>query len=291
VIARVSAIAPRPAELAAVRQRHPRVLAPSLAARAQGVAPGVLVLGAFGAGLWWADASPARLWAGLGKLGWLLPHMLPPSHGGWLGDFLWALLESIAMALLGTLVAAVAAVPLGVVGARNIVGAWVLHVLSRRLFDGLRGVDALIWGLIFVSVVGLGPFAGVLAIAMADLGTFAKLFAEAVEHVDAGSVEGVRAAGARPILVFRFGVLPQVLPIWLSTVLYYFESNVRSATILGVVGAGGIGHQLSDRIRVNDWDQVAFIILLILGAIALIDSLSGMVRRQALGETGARRLV
>jgi phosphonate transport system permease protein len=291
VIPSFSATAPHPAELAAVRHRHPRVLAPSLAARARGVAPGALVLGALGAGLWWADANPIRLGAGLGKLGWLLPHMLPPSHGGWLGDFVWALLESVAMALLGTLAAALAAVPLGVVGARNVVATWVLHVLSRRVFDGLRGVDALIWGLIFVSVVGLGPFAGVLAIAMADLGTFAKLFAEAVEHVDPRSVEGVRAVGARSILVLRFAVLPQVLPVWLSTVLYYFESNVRSATILGVVGAGGIGHQLSDRIRVNNWDEVAFIILLILGTVAVIDAISGVVRRQVLGEAGARRLV
>ncbi len=280
-----------PAELAALRARHPAVLAPSLATRARGWGAWAALAAALLAGLWWSDATPARLWAGLGKLGWLVPHMLPPSHGGWLGDFLWALLESVAMALLGTLAAAVAAVPLGFLGARNVVGAWVLHVLSRRLFDGLRGVDALIWALIFVSVVGLGPFAGVLAIAMADLGTFAKLFAEAVEYVDDRPVEGVRATGAGALQVLRFAVLPQVLPVWLSTVLYYFESNVRSATILGVVGAGGIGHQLSDRIRVNDWDQVAFIVLLILGAVALIDALSRAVRRQALGEARAPRFV
>lgn len=194
------------------------------------------------------------------------------------------------MALLGTLAAAVAAVPLGFVGARNVVGAWVLHVLSRRIFDGLRGVDALIWALIFVSVVGLGPFAGVLALAMADVGTFAKLFAEAVEHVDGRPVEGVRATGASRVQVLRFAVLPQVLSVWLSTVLYYFESNVRSATILGVVGAGGIGHQLSDRIRVNDWDQVAFIVLLILAAVAVIDVISRAIRRRGLGEAAGHRM-
>jgi phosphonate transport system permease protein len=222
------------------------------------------------------DATPTRLLSGLGRLGWLVPHTLPPSHGGWLGEFLWALLESVAMALLGTLAAAVAAVPLGFLGARTVVGSWIVHVLARRVFDGLRGVDALIWALIFVGVVGLGPFAGVLALAMADVGTFAKLFAEAVEHVDRRLVEAV---------------LPQVLPVWLSTILYYFEPNVRSATIRGVVGAGGIGHQLSDRIRVNAWDQVAFIVGLILVAVAVIDALSRALRRGALGEAGARRAV
>jgi phosphonate transport system permease protein len=291
----VSALSPAPlsgsAAIAAASLRHPELVRPSFGTRARAIAPWGLLAVGLGAGLWWVDATPSRLLSGLGRLGWLVPHMLPPSHGGWLGEFLWALLESVAMALLGTLAAAVAAVPLGFLGARTVVGSWILHVLARRVFDGLRGVDALIWALIFVGVVGLGPFAGVLALAMADVGTFAKLFAEAVEHVDRRPVEGVRATGATAVQVLRFAVLPQVLPVWLSTVLYYFESNVRSATILGVVGAGGIGHQLSDRIRVNAWDQVAFIVVLILATVAVIDALSRALRRGVLGEAGARRAV
>jgi phosphonate transport system permease protein len=154
----------------------------------------------------------------------------------------------------------------------------VFHFGLRRCFDGLRGIDALIWALAFIHVVGLGPFAGIMAIAVTDAGTLAKLFAEAVENVDRKPVEGVRATGARSIQVARFGILPQVLPVFLSQTLYYFESNTRSATILGVVGAGGIGLQLSDRIRVNDWQEAAFIILLILITVSLIDFLSGHVR-------------
>jgi phosphonate transport system permease protein len=135
----------------------------------------------------------------------------------------------------------------------------------------------------FVNVVGLGPFAGVMALAVSETGTLAKLFAEAVEAADRGPVDGVRAAGASRLLVVRFGMLPQVLPVMLSNALYYFESNTRSATILGVVGAGGIGLQLSDRIRVNNWDEVGFIVLLILGTVTLIDLLSRAVRLRLIG--------
>jgi phosphonate transport system permease protein len=238
--------------------------------------------------LWWTDFSPARIWAGLAKLGWLVGFMFPPSHGGWLGDFAWGLIETLAIALLGTLAAALLALPLGFLGARSMVASMLVHFSLRRLFDGLRGVDALIWALIFVSVVGLGPFAGVLAIVMSDLGVFAKLFAEAVENIERRQVEGVRATGATAAQVARFGMLPQVLPIFLSSVLYYFESNVRHATILGVVGAGGIGHQLSDRIRINDWNQVSFIIIMILVTVALIDWLSKNVRLRIVGKADYR---
>ena len=134
----------------------------------------------------------------------------------------------------------------------------------RRFFDFIRGIDSLILALIFITVVGLGPFAGVLAIAVSDMGVLAKLFAEAIENVEKDQVEGVRATGAKPVQVMRFGILPQVFPVMLSNALYYFESNTRSATILGVVGAGGIGTQLTDRIRINNWDEVCFIVLMIL---------------------------
>jgi phosphonate transport system permease protein len=138
----------------------------------------------------------------------------------------------------------------------------------------------------FVNVVGLGPFAGVMALAIAETGTLAKLFAEAVENVPRGPVDGVRAAGAGRVQVVRFAMLPQVLPVMLSNALYYFESNTRQATILGVVGAGGIGLQLTDRIRVNNWDEVGFIVLLILGTVTLIDLFSRTVRLRLIGPPG-----
>src|SRR5262249_54923065 len=145
-------------------------------------------------------------------------------------------------------------------------------------FDGIRGVDALIWALMFVNVVGLGPFAGVMAIAVSDTGTLAKLFAEAIEHSDRRQIEGVRATGANRLQIVRFAMLPQVFPVLLSHALYYLESNTRSATILGVVGAGGIGLHLADRIRVNNWDEVSFILIMILVTVTGIDLVSKVIR-------------
>ncbi|MBR0673798.1 phosphonate ABC transporter, permease protein PhnE [Neoroseomonas soli] len=230
------------------------------------------------AGLWRIDASPERIWNGLSRLGWLFALMWPPSPGGALPDLLKGLAESLAMAFLGTLIAAVAAVPLALLGAGNVVGSTLLRFSVRRLYDGLRGIDTLIWALIFVSAVGMGPFAGILALAVPDTGMLAKLFSEALEGADRRQVEAVRAAGAGRSLAVRIGLLPQVAPVMLSQVLYTFESNTRSATILGVVGAGGIGLALSDRIRINNWDEAAFIVLMILAMVAVIDLLSRAIR-------------
>jgi phosphonate transport system permease protein len=228
--------------------------------------------------LWRVDASPARLWEGLSRLGWLLALMWPPSPGGDLPGLLEGLAQSLAMAFLGTVLAASVALPLSLLGAGNVVGSALLRFSARRLYDGLRGVDTLIWALIFVSAVGMGPFAGILALMVPDIGTFAKLFSEALESADRRQVEAVRAAGAGRLLAVRLGLLPQVAPVMLSQMLYTFESNTRSATILGVVGAGGIGLALSDRIRINNWDEAAFIILLILAAVAVIDLASRTLR-------------
>jgi len=151
------------------------------------------------------------------------------------------------------------------------------------VFDLGRGMDSLIWALAFVRAVGLGPLAGVLAIAAAEIVVLAKIFAEAIENADARQTEAVTAAGGRRILAIRFGILPQVFPVMLAQYLYQIESNTRSASILGVVGAGGIGLQIAERIRVRYWDEVAFIILLILATVAAIDALSAWVRRRLIG--------
>ena len=218
------------------------------------------------------------IWHGVDKVGTVVAFMLPPAHNGWLGEFLYAILETVCMAFLGTLIATLVSIPLGFMGAKNVVSNLLFHFSFRRIFDGIRGVDALIWALVFVNVVGLGPFAGIMAIAVSDIGTLSKLFAEAIENIDRKQVEGVHASGASRIQTIRFAIFPQIFPVILSNALYYFESNIRSATILGVVGAGGIGLQLSDRIRVNNWDEAAFIILLILGTVGIIDTLSKEIR-------------
>ena len=278
-------------DIAVLRGAMPRAFGASPAARL-GLAVGWVAFTALiTVCLWRLDASPQRLWQGLGKLGWLVPLMVPPTHGGWLGEFSYAMLETLAMAFLGTCFASLAAIPLGFLGATNVVPQVVWHFGLRRCFDSIRGVDALIWALMFVNVVGLGPFAGVMAIAVSDTGTLAKLFAEAIENVDRRQLEGVRATGANRLQLMRFAIFPQVFPVMLSHVLYYFESNTRSATILGVVGAGGIGLHLADRIRVNNWDEVSFLLLMILMVVTGIDWLSKTIRLRFIqaGTSVARR--
>ncbi|WP_439549795.1 phosphonate ABC transporter, permease protein PhnE [Falsiroseomonas sp.] len=229
-------------------------------------------------GLWRIDASPARIWEGFGKLGWLLTLMWPPSPGGALAELLHSLAETVAMAFFGTLLAVLVALPLCFLGAGNVVTSTLMRFTVRRSYDGLRGIDSLVWALIFVSAVGMGPFAGILALAVPDIGLLAKVFSEALESADRRQVEGVRASGGSRLHAIRFGLIPQVAPLMLSQTLYTFESNTRSATILGVVGAGGIGLALGDRIRLNNWDEAAFIVLLILVTVAVIDGASRWLR-------------
>jgi phosphonate transport system permease protein len=274
--------------LAALIAREPRLLGPSRGQRAVTMAAWTLFGAALLAAAWRTGfLDLARIANGIGRLGWLFGFMFPPAHHGWLAEFLDGLGETLAMAFFGTLLAFVIALPLGFLAARNVIGQFLAHFTLRRGLDGLRGVDTLIWALIFVNVVGLGPFAGLLAIAMADIGTLAKLFAEAIENVDRRQIDGVRSTGGGRLQVLRYGIVPQVLPIVISNVLYFFESNTRSATILGVVGAGGIGQLLSDRIRVNDWDEAAFIILMILATVAVIDLISGWLRARVIGGRGS----
>jgi len=265
-------------EIAAWRGAVPGAFGRPLVERLGTVAGWAAFVGAIVFCLWRMDFTPQRLWQGCWKLGWLLHLMFPPWHGGWLWEFSYAMLQTLAMAFLGTLLASLAAVPVGFLGARNVVSQPVFHFGLRRSIDAIRGVDTLIWALMFINAVGLGPFAGVLAIAISDSGTLAKLFAEAIENVDRQQIDGVRASGANRLQIMRFGILPQVLPVMLSHVLYYFESNTRSATILGVVGAGGIGLQLADRIRVQNWDEVGFILMLILVTVTGIDWFSKVIR-------------
>jgi phosphonate transport system permease protein len=215
---------------------------------------------------------------GITKLYGVVAFMLPPAARGRFFDFLRAIFETLGMAFIGTLLATLMAVPMGLLGSKNVVANPLFHFPLRRVYDFIRGIDALIWALVWINVVGLGPFAGILAIACSVSGELAKLFSEAIENVDPKPVEGVRASGASNLQIIRYAIMPQVLPVILSTSLYYFESNTRSATILGIVGAGGIGLALADRIRVLAWDQASLIIIMILVTVYLIDTLSNRIR-------------
>ncbi len=230
------------------------------------------------------DISPGRIWAGLGQLGTIAGLMLPPSAGGHWALYLDALGQTLSIACLGTVLAAVLALPAGFLAARNVVANRILHILARRILDGMRSVDTLIWALIWINVVGLGPFAGALAIATSDFASLAKLMSEAIEAADRRQVEGVVASGGGPLQTIRYGILPQIMPVFISQVLYYFESNTRSATIIGIVGAGGIGLHLFEAIRVLEWQQVSFLVLLILVAVAIIDAVSRRLRLTIIGQ-------
>lgn len=277
------------AAVPAARERHPEVFA-AASRRHQRLLLAFAVLLAYLAwSCWLFGITPARLFGGLDKMGIVLRQMLVwKDMASWdYAGILEGLGQTLAMAFLGTLVAALLAVPLGFLGARNVNGVALLRWPVRRLFDVLRGIDSLVWALVFVRAVGLGPLAGVLAIMTSDTGTLGKLYAEAVENVDRKPMEGVRATGAGPLQELRYGALPQVFPVFLSQALYFFESNTRSATVLGVVGAGGIGLQLSERIRVQYWDQACFIIVLILVTVAVIDFLSRKIRERFIGTSNA----
>lgn len=232
------------------------------------------------------NMTPMRLWDGMRRFGDVLSFMFPPYIWKSWEEFsaiLYALLETVSMGFLGTAIAAIIALPVSLLGAKNINRMKWPHFFARRGFDLLRSFETIILALIFIRAFGLGPLAGVLAIAFSDLGSFAKLFSEAIENTSKREVDGVIASGASHSQAVRFGVLPQVMPVILSIVLYNFESNVRSSTILGIVGAGGIGYILSNRIQIYRWDEVWSIIFLIVFMVYAIDWLSGRVRARLIG--------
>jgi phosphonate transport system permease protein len=264
---------------ARLAEAYPDIIRPPFSKRMPAVTTAVALVGLFLFGMVWLGFSLEKLVTGISRLGVIIGLMFPPSPGGLLHLYLKGLSETLAIAFLGTLLAAVIAFPLAFIAAKNVVGQRIVHFLSRRTFDTIRGVDTLIWALIFINVVGLGPFAGILAVAMSDIGSFGKLFSEAIETADTKSIDGVTSAFHQ----IRFGIVPQVLPVILSQVLYYFESNTRSATVIGIVGAGGIGLYLSNEINQQNWDHVAFLIIMVLITVAIIDFISARLRFALIG--------
>jgi phosphonate transport system permease protein len=265
-------------DLADLTRRYPAIMTPSPRGKIIAVISvlGALALLVFSA--WWLELRFDRVLTGISQLGLFSWLMVPPSAGGHALLYFKALGETLAIALLGTLIGAILAFPFGLLAAANVIPSWIFRFGLRRSMDTLRSVDTLVWALIWINVVGLGPFAGVLAIASSDFGAFGKLFAETLEGASGKGAEGIRSTGGTRLQELRFGLLPEVLPVMLGTVLYYFESNTRSATIIGIVGAGGIGLHLYEEIRTVEWQHVSFIIVLILVTVAIIDFISSKLR-------------
>ncbi len=201
----------------------------------------------------------------------------PPDFKDW-KLYVKEMLVTIQIAIWGTLLAIVFAVPFGLLSSSNIVKPWVYQPV-RRLMDAFRAINEMVFALLFIVAVGLGPFAGVMALFVHTTGSLAKLFSEAVEAGDRRPVEGIRVTGSHPIAEIIFGIIPQVLPLWVSYILYRFESNVRSASVVGMVGAGGIGVVLFEVIRGFEYQQTCAVLIILVVAVSIIDVISSYLRR------------
>lgn len=229
-----------------------------------------------------AQLSWGELASGLPQIGDFLGRSLPPDLS--ILPSLWRpALETLQIALWGTLLGIVGAVPLGFLAARNLHGNRWLYQGTRQLLNVIRSINELILALVFVSAVGLGPFPGVLALALHGVGMLGKFFAESIEEIDHGPIEALQATGARPLQVIVFGVLPQVITAWIAVVLYRFEVNLRSATVLGMVGAGGLGFELVSSLKLFKYQETATCILLITLMVVLADLLSRRLRQAIQG--------
>ncbi len=205
-------------------------------------------------------------------------------------DVAWAIGETILMAFLGTVGGALIALPLAFLAASNMTPARAPRFAMRRIFDFVRGVDALIWTIVLARAFGPGPLTGALAILITDTGAFGKTFSEALENIDEKQVEGIRSTGANALQRARFGVIPQVTPVLLSQILYAFESNTRSATVIGAIVGGGIGLLLTQAIITQkDWEEVAYYMVLIVLMVIAMDTLSGWLRRRLIKGDAAGR--
>ncbi|MBI3512711.1 MAG: phosphonate ABC transporter, permease protein PhnE [Proteobacteria bacterium] len=226
-----------------------------------------------------AQVDPARLWSGLPRLAHWAAKAWPPDVSE-LDRLLLRAGETLAMATIGTTFAALLAVPLCIVAARNTTPSRLLYAPTRWLLDSLRGVDSFVFALIFVAAVGLGPFAGVLGVALHSAGSIAKLWSEAIESAAPEPLDAVRMTGAQRLKIISYALLPDVMPSLASVALYMWEFNVRSSTVLGVVGAGGIGQELKNSVDLLLFPRLFTILLIILVMVTMIDQLSAWLRRR-----------
>lgn len=238
----------------------------------------VVVLGVFAHK---AQLDPQKLVAGLPRVASWVPAMFPPDVRE-LGEVLDRAFETLAMATIGTLLALVGAFPLAFLGARNTTPHPVVYRAVRLLFNVSRGTEMLVFALIFTAAIGFGPFTGVLAIAFHMMGAIGKTFAEAIEPADRAAMEAVALTGASRLKVYRYALLPDVAPNLIAALLYMWEYTVRSSTILGIVGAGGIGQTLKDTIDLLDFPRMLTVLSVILGMVWGIDTLSDLLRRRVL---------
>lgn len=242
---------------------------------------GIVVFAAIMVWAWrGSEIAPWALVTGLGNSADLASSFFPPNFHEW-RYYLEEMVVTVQIALWGSFLAVVCAIPLGLLAASNI-APWWIHQPVRRFLDCARAIHEMVFALLFIVAVGLGPFAGVLAIWVHTTGILGKLFSECVEAIDPRPVEGIRATGANRFEEVVYGVVPQVLPMWASYTLYRFESNVRAATILGIVGAGGIGMPLYEGIRGFAYPETCAVLIVIVTTVVVIDLISAQIRKLAI---------
>jgi phosphonate transport system permease protein len=224
-----------------------------------------------------ADMRPMDLVRDSSNMAQFAADFFPPSFTNW-RFYVEEMVVTLQIAVWGTALAVISAIPLGLLASSNIVPWWVFQPV-RRVLDAFRAINEMVFAMLFVVAVGLGPFAGVLALWIHTAGTLAKLFSEAVEAIDPQPVEGIRSTGASALHEIVYGVIPQVMPLWVSYTLYRFEANVRSASVVGMVGAGGIGVVLWEIIRGFQYAETAAVILIIIVTVSLIDLISARIRK------------
>jgi phosphonate transport system permease protein len=238
----------------------------------------LLLLLVYGFSLYFIDFDLGRLWDGLPRLAHWAAKAWPPDTSD-LAVLIERAIETVAMAVVGTTIGVVIAMPCCILAAQNITPSGLLYTPMRWFLNALRGIDSFIFALLFVAAVGLGPFAGVLGIGLHSAGTIAKLWSEAIEAVEPGPLEAAALTGANRLKVISYALLPDVLPNLTSITLYVWEFNVRSSTVLGVVGAGGIGQELKNSVDLLDFARLFTIILIILAMVTMIDQFSARLRR------------
>ncbi len=227
----------------------------------------------------WAQVDLVRLLAGIPRMGHWLAQAWPPALHE-LPIFIERMGETVAIAFLGTLAAATLAVPVAFLAARGTTPLPWLRLPLRWWLNAVRGIDSFVFALVLVAAVGLGPFAGLLGVALHTWGSAAKLFADQIETMPQENVQALEVGGAGRLLAFRFAMVPELLPSWASITLYLFEFNVRASTVLGVVGAGGIGQELKSSMDLLDFARLATIIAVILVAVTVIDAAAAWMRRR-----------
>ncbi|ERN42459.1 phosphonate ABC transporter, permease protein PhnE [Rubidibacter lacunae KORDI 51-2] len=244
----------------------------------------ILVIGSafFFHGLWISELTPLRIWQGFSRLWNFLDQAIPPNPKR-LGSTIEATLETFEMALVGTVFGAVLSLPLAILAAENTTPHPIALGFTRSFITLLRVIPDLVWGLIFIIVVGLGPVAGIMALTADTMGFCGKFFAERIEEVEPGPVEALSAIGASKASIIMLAIFPTTLPSFVASTLFALESSVRSAVVLGLVGAGGIGVELSTSMQLLRYDEAFMVIIVIFGVVLLVEQISSFIRRNIIG--------